>query len=133
MSQSTILVADDSRTVRTFVTRTLAQAGYSVCTAADGQEAVNLALQSCPKLLVLDIEMPLMDGYTVCQKLHGMGEPWATLPVIFLTSVRSHALDLLGTEMGDYLPKPVCEQQLLDSVTRLVPLENHTKATALVN
>jgi len=72
-----VLVVDDSRTVRTIVSRSLTSAGYEVTCATDGQEALSLLESVCPQLIVLDIEMPLMDGYDVCQAIQEMGPPWS--------------------------------------------------------
>lgn len=113
MSVPKILVVDDSRTVRAVVERTLREAGYSVVTAADGVEAVELAKSERPALAVLDICMPFMDGYAVCDELKQLGEPLNRLPIVFLTSLESHALELLGSTMGAYLHKPVHAEELL--------------------
>jgi DNA-binding response OmpR family regulator len=74
--------------------------------------------EQCPQLLVLDIQMPDLDGYAVCEELKRWGEPWSVLPIVFLTSLQSHALSLLGNEMGAYLRKPVCPTELLHAVRR---------------
>ena len=124
MTRPRILVVDDSRTLRVQLCRTLSRAGYDVVLAADGPEALSKARESQPTLLILDIQMPDMDGYEVCQELKRMGAPWNELPIIFLTSIDSRALDLLGSEMGAYLRKPVGPDELLDTVARFIgPME----------
>ena len=115
MAQS-ILLADDSATVRATVSKVLVQAGYEVFQAKDGTEAIELAKVHKPDLAILDIVMPGMDGYQVCEQLKDMGEPWNTLPILFLTSVKSNALELLGREFGAYLNKPVKPDHLLSVV-----------------
>ena len=119
MSQK-ILVVDDSRTVRVQLARILSDAGYETIVASDGKEALALAKEVEPKLMILDIQMPEMDGYTVCQELKTMPAPCNQLPVVFLTCLESRALDLLGDAMGAYLRKPVVRDDLLETVTRFV-------------
>lgn len=123
MSVPYILVVDDSHTVRTLVKRTLTKDGYEVGTANDGLDAFEKIAERLPDLMVLDIQMPLMDGYTVCQKLQEIGEPFASVPVIFLTSIKSQALNMLGKQLGDYLHKPICAQQLLSAIERTLGVE----------
>jgi DNA-binding response OmpR family regulator len=123
MSSTRILVADDSATLRTQLRRALTEAGYDVAVASDGLEAVQLARREPPELAILDIEMPGLDGYGVCQELQRMGEPWSRLPIVFLTASQSHALEMLGDKLGAYLHKPVGTKQLLQTVAR--QLEQH--------
>lgn len=119
MAEPYILVIDDSHTVRTFVQRTLASAGYEVGIATDGIDGLKKVAERLPDAIVLDIQMPLMDGYTVCQKLQEVGEPFASIPVLFLTSLQTEALNSLGQQLGDYLPKPVCGGQLIEAMRKL--------------
>ncbi len=116
MSAPLVLVADDSRTIRMQVSRILMDAGYEVREASDGAEAVERMSEECPTLAILDIKMPAMDGYGVCQQLREMGAPWNRLPIIFLTSESSHALEMLGRELGAYLRKPVSSEAVLSTV-----------------
>jgi DNA-binding response OmpR family regulator len=120
MTRPSILVVDDSSTIRLQLQRILSRAGYRVVTAANGKEGLRKAQDECPQLVILDIQMPELDGYTVCQELKRTGYPWDKLPIIFLTSLQSHALSLLGSEMGAYLRKPVCPAALLRTVARFV-------------
>lgn len=110
-----LLVVDDSRTVRVQVQRILTDAGYEVITATDGLEALAL-LDQQPSLMVLDVSMPGLDGYGVVESLKQLGTQFERLPIVFLTSLESKAMELLGREYGAYLHKPVCEKQLLSVV-----------------
>ena len=117
---SQILIVDDSRTVRVLLETVLGNAGFETIAVSNGNEALACLQQSVPALLILDIQMPEMDGYAVCHELKSLGAPFDQLPVVFLTSLESHALDLLGDEMGAYLHKPIDETQLLEVVRRFV-------------
>lgn len=120
MSQPKILVADDSRTIQTIVRRALEDAGYAVTLAADGREAVRAARSECPQLVILDILMPEQDGYAACLEIRELGQPWRSLPIIFLSREHTPALDALGAELGAYLAKPVRTELLLSTVASLL-------------
>lgn len=121
MSRPKVLVVDDSRTVRFLVTRTLEDEGYQTSVACDGREALEAVTGELPDLAILDIQMPFLDGYGVCQSLQEMGAPYSEIPIIFLTTLDSNALELLGDELGAYLQKPVRPKLLMESVTRFLP------------
>jgi len=93
-----VLVADDEEDIRSLVALRLRRAGYDVVTAADGEEALRLARQTKPDLLILDVSMPVMDGLTVCRELQGQGA--AAPPVIFLTARTHSAAALEGFAAG---------------------------------
>ena len=116
-----LLVVDDSQAVRISVKRILTKAGYEVITANDGFEALD-RLNEEPSLMVLDVNMPGMDGYGVCEKMLEAGEQYKRFPVVFLTSVENKALEMLGNEFGAYLNKPVSEQELLTLVKNQLAL-----------
>lgn len=111
-----ILVTDDSGTIRTQVKNILTKAGFNVQTARDGEEALQMVQDDLPMLLVLDVNMPVMDGFEVSLKLRQMGAPFSEIPIIFLTSSGAHVMAILGDDMGGYLRKPVCDDQLLECV-----------------
>ena len=115
MSMPKLLIVDDSQSVRIKVKRILVDAGYDVITACDGLEAIEKLVEE-PSLIVLDVNMPGLDGYGVCEKLRELGPKYDDLPIVFLTSLESKALELLGREFGAYLHKPVCELKLLSVV-----------------
>jgi CheY-like chemotaxis protein len=122
MASPKVLVADDSATIRTMVRRTLESAGLDVVCVSDGIEAVERLREQPPNLAILDINMPGLDGYAVCDQLRSMGPSWARVPIIFLTSDRSNALQLLGQKFGAYLPKPIHPDQLIATVSQFVPV-----------
>ena len=115
MSNSKILVVDDSRTIRNAVKRTLLTAGYDVICASNGHEAIDL-LNDEFDLMILDINMPGLDGFEVCEQLKSSDVNMQNLPIIFLTSDDSHALELLGRQFGAYLQKPVSSEVLVSAV-----------------
>lgn len=130
MQQSKILVADDSRSVRAVLRRTLANAGYDVILASDGLEAVRSAQRDHPDLVILDIQMPHMDGYTACQEILALEESRSGLPIVFLTRDTAKHLNVLGTQLGAYLPKPVTSETLLATVSELLPANDDDSLTA---
>ena len=115
MSNSKILVVDDSRTIRNAVKRTLVTAGHDVICASNGHEAIDL-LNDEFDLMILDINMPGLDGFEVCEQLKSSDVNMQNLPIIFLTSDDSHALELLGRQFGAYLQKPVSSEVLVSAV-----------------
>ena len=121
MASPKVLVADDSATIRAVVRRTLELIGLNVICVSDGLEAVERLREEPPNLAILDIHMPGLDGYAVCSQLHSMGPSWASVPIIFLTSDRSNASQLLGQKLGAFLPKPVHPDQLIATVSQFVP------------
>lgn len=118
-----ILVADDSKTIRMQVRRVLVAGGFEVVEAADGKQALSLAEADPPAAMVLDINMPTLDGFGVCLELRKLGMPCSGIPIIFLTSSQSPALEILGDEVGAYLRKPIDEHELLQTVRNFVGIE----------
>lgn len=114
-----ILIVDDSQTIRVRVKRLFENAGYDTVLANDGNEAIE-RLSENPALIVLDVNMPGLDGYGVCEKLRDMGSKYERLPIVFLTSLESKAMELLGEEFGAYLNKPVNPDRLLGVVEELL-------------
>ena len=120
MHQPKVLIADDSRTIRALVRRALSAAGFDVTLASDGKEAVQLARRDHPDLVILDIQMPEMDGYTACEEILALDDRRADLPIIFLTKDNAQHLDALGSQLGAYLQKPVSDEKLLETVRSLL-------------
>ncbi len=122
------LVVDDSITVRRVTQRLLERNGMRVLTAKDGVEAVSLLQENLPDIILLDIEMPRMDGYEVAA--HVRNDPrLKDIPIVMITSRVSEKHRARAIELGvdDYLGKPYQENQLLDAIE---PLVNRRSAVA---
>jgi chemosensory pili system protein ChpA (sensor histidine kinase/response regulator) len=122
------LVVDDSITVRRVTQRLLERNGMRVLTAKDGVDAVSLLQENLPDIILLDIEMPRMDGYEVAA--HVRNDPrLKDIPIVMITSRVSEKHRARAIELGvdDYLGKPYRESQLLDAIE---PLVNRRSAIA---
>jgi DNA-binding response OmpR family regulator len=113
-----ILVADDEQQLALAVKIRLQSKGYAVVTASDGQQALQLAAQEKPDLIILDVLMPVMDGYSCLRELNtrfGRGK----IPVIVLTA-RDRMKDLFELEgIEDYVIKPFDHEDLLLRIERV--------------
>ena len=110
----TVLIVDDEKNIVNIIAFNLKKEGYEVLTAGDGEEAVAIADEKNPDLILLDIMMPKMDGYEACRKIREKHN----MPIIMLTA-RAEELDkVLGLEMGadDYVTKPFVPLELLARV-----------------
>lgn len=106
-----ILVVDDEPAVTDLLAYNLRKAGYEILLAADGREALRLARQSSPDLILLDLMLPEVDGLDVCRELRKTSK----VPVIMLTA-RGEEIDrVVGLELGadDYVCKPFSVRELL--------------------
>ncbi len=114
-----VLVAEDDRRVRDALVRTLRFEGYEVCTAGDGQEAIDLAATDPPDLVVLDVMMPRLDGLTACRRLRTR---YPSLPILLLTARHEVSDRVAGLDAGadDYLVKPFAVDELLARLRALL-------------
>jgi chemosensory pili system protein ChpA (sensor histidine kinase/response regulator) len=122
------LVVDDSITVRRVTQRLLERNGMRVLTARDGMDAVALLAEHIPDIILLDIEMPRMDGYEVAA--HVRSDPrLADIPIIMITSRVGEKHRARAIELGvdDYLGKPYQESQLIDAIAPLVARRAQTQ------
>jgi DNA-binding response OmpR family regulator len=113
----TILVADDEEDLRELVSYRLSRSGYEVVEAVDGQEALELATERTPDLMVLDVMMPRLDGYELTRRVRAQ-DSLRGVPVILLTA-RSQESDVSrGFDVGadDYLKKPFNPDELVARV-----------------
>ena len=122
---ATILVVDDSSAIRRIISRTLESAGYHVLEATDGRDALDVCRAQRPDLVLLDIDMPVMDGHAALREMRDDPDLRST-PVLFLTARTGGADVATGLELGaqDYLRKP-CEPAEL---TARVGMALRTKA-----
>ena len=122
------MVVDDSITVRRVTQRLLERNGMRVLTARDGMDAVTLLQDNVPDIILLDIEMPRMDGYEVAA--HVRNDPrLRDIPIIMITSRVGEKHRARAIELGvdDYLGKPYQEAQLLDAIAPLVERHRETQ------
>jgi two-component system, cell cycle response regulator len=118
---ATILVADDSRLVRTVMARTLESRGYRVITSGDGVATVELAWARIPDLVLLDVDMPRMNGYQVARLLRSEART-ASIPIVILSSREAAGDRFWGLEVGAdaYVTKSQGEMSLLATVSRVL-------------
>ena len=106
-----ILIVEDNRGIQMSLKDEFESNGYQTMVASNGEEGLRLALEEKPDLIILDIMLPVMDGYEVCKKLRMKGNH---IPVIMLT-VKNREIDkVLGLELGadDYVTKPFSVAEL---------------------
>jgi DNA-binding response OmpR family regulator len=118
---ATILIAEDERDIRDLITFTLRFAGHEVITAVNGVEAVNLAKEAHPDLILMDVRMPKMTGYEACKALKS--EPnTENIPVAFLSAKGQEAEVQTGIEAGavEYILKPFSPDQLTERVQAIL-------------
>jgi len=105
----TILIVEDEAGTRESWTEFFQNGGYRVLEAADGRQALDIARSDPPNIVLLDLRLPVLDGYQVCQRLKG-DPATAEIPIIMITAFLTGASDTVrGIEYGadDYLNKPV--------------------------
>jgi DNA-binding response OmpR family regulator len=108
-----ILIAEDERDIRDLITFTLGFAGYEVVAAANGEEALSLARQEVPDLILMDVRMPRMTGYEACAEMK-KDDRLKDIPVIFLSAKGQDTEIQAGLQAGaqEYLLKPFAPDQL---------------------
>ena len=110
-----ILVVDDDDTVLAQIENAFSRSGYFIINAKDGKAGLELALKEKPDLIVLEVLLPELDGFSVCKSLRSQG--YAN-PIIFLTKKISEIDAVIGLELGaqDYIRKPFQVNELLARV-----------------
>jgi chemosensory pili system protein ChpA (sensor histidine kinase/response regulator) len=116
---ATVLVVDDSMTVRRVTQRLLERNGYHVVTAKDGVDALREMSEEMPAVMLVDVEMPRMDGYDLTRNVRGAAA-MREVPIIMITSrtAEKHRRVALDLGVDEYLGKPYREDELLALVKR---------------
>jgi chemosensory pili system protein ChpA (sensor histidine kinase/response regulator) len=116
-----VLVVDDSLTVRKITGRLLERQGYRVATARDGVEALELLQDTVPAAMLVDVEMPRMDGFDLTRNVRGDAR-LAAVPIIMITSRTADKHRQYAREIGvdHYLGKPFREDELLERIARFI-------------
>jgi len=116
-----ILLADDEEDIKTIVKIFLEGKGYEVVTAFDGLDAIEIAKAEMPDLILLDVMMPVINGYEVCQKLKA-DQQTANIPVIMLSAAAHSDSVKKGMEAGalDYIIKPFDPEKLEQGIEKIL-------------
>ena len=107
----TILVSDDNPKINEILQKYLRSEGYAVVTAQDGQQALDLFFSHAPDLVLLDVMMPKIDGFTVCQQIRMASD----VPILMITAKGEDADRISGLDLGadDYIVKPFSTGELM--------------------
>ncbi|BAY22459.1 response regulator receiver sensor signal transduction histidine kinase [Calothrix sp. NIES-2100] len=112
-----VLIVDDNPTNLSVLSQALKGAGFAVRVAEDGESAIELVQHKLPALILLDVQMPGIDGFETCQKLKA--DPLTqTIPIIFMTALTDTENKVKGFSLGavDYIPKPFEEAEVIARV-----------------
>jgi len=112
-----ILIVDDEPYILNILDFSLDAEGYCVLQAADGDEALRVAAEQSPDLIIMDVMMPRLDGFETCRRLKESVHT-RDIPVVLLTARNSHEDRARGDEVkaDGYMTKPFSPQRLLDTV-----------------
>ncbi len=137
-ADTVILLVDDEPDILEIVGYNLSNAGYTIYTAENGEEAISQAKKHKPHLIILDVMMPVMDGVETCEKLRKIPELTETV-ITFLTARGEDYAQVAGFEAGadDYITKPIKPKVLISKVKALLrrfkfPYENEIKIGDLI-
>lgn len=118
MAHMTILIVDDSDSICTAIASYLEVSGYGALTAFDGEEGVRLARESRPDAILLDIMMPVLDGWETIRQLKAISDT-ASIPVLALTALRIPDDQVKAAGFDGYLSKPVPPHRLIEEIERV--------------
>jgi len=120
MYKKKILVVDDEKSIRNLVKRFLGQY-YTVLEAENGEVAIDIARHEKPDLILLDIMMPKLDGYSACYAIKA-DKVTSAIPVVMLTALNSELNHKLAQGIGadGYITKPFSVQKLLDTINQFL-------------
>jgi CheY-like chemotaxis protein len=116
-----ILIAEDERDIRELITFTLRYAGHEILTAVNGEEALTVARENIPELILMDVRMPKMTGYEACRHMKA-DDKIKHIPVVFLSAKGQESEIQTGLEVGaaDYILKPFAPDQLIKRVAEIL-------------
>jgi putative two-component system response regulator len=115
--KQTLLIVEDNLTLREGLRDILSLEGFNVLTASNGQEALEQMIMAPPDMIISDIAMPVMDGFSFFQNVRARSD-WLTIPFVFLTARNDREHILTGKNLGaeDYLVKPLTRDELVAAV-----------------
>ena len=120
-----ILVVDDEADLTELISFNLREAGYDVEVACDGVKALTAARQTRPNLILLDLMLPELDGFAVCEILK-RDPKTASIPVIMVTAWTSELSRIIGLSSGavDYITKPFSPREMVNRVNQVLNRES---------
>jgi DNA-binding response OmpR family regulator len=123
--RSTILIVDDEPLNVDYLEQVLADFGYQTVSATNGQAALDHVAAAAPDLILLDVMMPVMDGFTVCRRLKAQ-EATRLIPIVMMTALDAVADRITGIKAGadDFLTKPVHEEALMARIATALTLKH---------
>ena len=126
-----ILVCEDSPTLTNVLRQRLSAAGYGILTVDNGNDALTVAREQAPDLILLDVMLPQVDGMRVCRMLK-FDEKYRHIPIVMFTAKAGEADQRLGLEVGAdaYIPKSIGPEQLLATLARLISAGTRRDASA---
>ena len=127
LAATSVLIIDDDRTNVEVLTRLLARDGYRVTSVSNGELAVEAAIQERPHVVLMDVNMPEMDGFEACRRLK-QNPATRLLPVILISGLTATADRIQGIEAGadDFLSKPYALGELRARIRALAQMKRHT-------
>ncbi|MDF2476884.1 response regulator transcription factor [Sphingobacterium sp.] len=120
-SKQKILIVDDEKDILDLIAFNLNREGYQVSTAQNGEEAIQVAKQVNPDLIILDVMMPKMDGIEACRIMRAMPEFKSTF-MVFLTARSEEYSEIAGFHVGadDYIAKPIKPRALMSRINAIL-------------
>jgi phosphate regulon transcriptional regulator PhoB len=121
MAKQKILIVEDDRDIVEMVEYNLKEEGYTTVSALNGEDGVNSARRERPDLIILDIMLPVMDGFEVCRALKSE-EATARIPIIVLSAKSQETDKVVGLELGadDYVTKPFSPRELIARIRAIM-------------
>ena len=132
--KTAVLIIDDSEAIRMLITVYLRSGGYQVLEATNGQVGLEIAAETRPDLIILDIAMPVMDGFSVCARLQ-QDEELRDIPILMLSALSDTESKMRAFELGavDYITKPVSKGELLARIQTHLTISRLTSSLQQAN
>jgi two-component system alkaline phosphatase synthesis response regulator PhoP len=133
MAKRKILIVEDDRDIVEMVEYNLRDEGYATVSALNGEDGVNSARKERPDLIILDIMLPVMDGFEVCRALKS-DEATARIPIIILSAKSQETDKVVGLELGadDYVTKPFSPRELIARIRAIMRRGEEQQASSIL-
>ena len=131
MAKGKILIVEDDRDIVEMIEYNLREEGYETLSALNGEDGVELASKEHPDLIILDIMLPIMDGFEVCRALRS-NDITARIPIIILSAKSQETDKVVGLELGadDYVTKPFSPRELIARIRAILRRDREHRHTS---